>query len=61
MYSRYKRYCTCNNFVPFGLCLQMESGLGKNMAHTSGALKWAKMLRTRIQTSWEQIRLLFDM
>ncbi|XP_034084207.1 dynein heavy chain 11, axonemal [Gymnodraco acuticeps] len=40
---------------------KMESGLGKNMAHTSGALKWAKMLRTRIQTSWEKIRLLFDM
>ncbi|XP_008293045.1 dynein heavy chain 11, axonemal [Stegastes partitus] len=40
---------------------QMESGLTKNMAHTSGALKWAKMLRERIQTPWEKIRLLFDM
>ncbi|XP_035799351.2 dynein axonemal heavy chain 11 [Amphiprion ocellaris] len=40
---------------------QMESGLSKNMAHTSGALKWAKMLRERIQTPWEKIRLLFDM
>ncbi|XP_067457869.1 dynein axonemal heavy chain 11 isoform X1 [Thunnus thynnus] len=39
---------------------QMESGLNKNMAHTSGALKWAKMLRERIQTPWEKIRLLFD-
>ncbi|XP_074510014.1 dynein axonemal heavy chain 11 [Sebastes fasciatus] len=39
---------------------QMESGLTKNMAHTSGALKWAKMLRERIQTPWEKIRLLFD-
>lgn len=43
------------------LSLQMESGLSKNMAHTSGALKWAKMLRERIQTPWEKIRLLFDM
>ncbi|XP_028435224.1 dynein heavy chain 11, axonemal isoform X2 [Perca flavescens] len=40
---------------------QMESGLTKNMAHTSGALKWAKMLRERIQTPWEKIKLLFDM
>ncbi|XP_051263753.1 dynein axonemal heavy chain 11 isoform X2 [Dicentrarchus labrax] len=40
---------------------QMESGLTKNMAHTSGALKWAKMLRERIQTPWEKMRLLFDM
>ncbi|XP_056236518.1 dynein axonemal heavy chain 11 isoform X2 [Seriola aureovittata] len=39
---------------------QMERGLTKNMAHTSGALKWAKMLRERIQTPWEKIRLLFD-
>ncbi|KAM9352911.1 dynein axonemal heavy chain 11 [Symphorus nematophorus] len=39
---------------------QMESGLSKNMAYTSGALKWAKMLRERIQTPWEKIRLLFD-
>uniref|UniRef100_A0A8D3CJW0 Dynein axonemal heavy chain 11 n=1 Tax=Scophthalmus maximus TaxID=52904 RepID=A0A8D3CJW0_SCOMX len=40
---------------------QMENGLTKNMAHTSGALKWAKMLRERIQTPWEKIRLLLDM
>ncbi|KAM4581026.1 dynein axonemal heavy chain 11 [Odontesthes bonariensis] len=40
---------------------QMKSGLTKNMAHTSGALKWAKMLRERIQTPWERFRLLFDM
>lgn len=39
----------------------MESGLTKNMAHTSGALKWAKMLRQRIQTPWEQIRLVLNM
>lgn len=39
----------------------MENGLTKNMAHTSGALKWAKMLRERIQTPWEKIRLLLDM
>uniref|UniRef100_UPI0037E727D7 dynein axonemal heavy chain 11 n=1 Tax=Semicossyphus pulcher TaxID=241346 RepID=UPI0037E727D7 len=38
---------------------QMESGLNKNMAHTSGALKWAKMLRERIQTPWEKIKSLF--
>ena len=39
----------------------MESGLTRNMAHTSDALKWAKMLRERIQTPWEKIRSLFDM
>lgn len=38
----------------------MESGLCKNMAPTSGALKWARMLRERIQTPWERIRLLLD-
>lgn len=38
----------------------MESELCKNMAPTSGALKWAKMLRERIQTPWEKIRLLLD-
>lgn len=43
------------------LSLQVESGLTKNMAQTSGALKCAKMLRERIQTPWEKIRLLFDM
>ncbi|XP_071372237.1 dynein axonemal heavy chain 11 isoform X2 [Centroberyx affinis] len=37
------------------------TGLTKNMAHTSGALKWAKMLRERIQTPWEKFRFLFDM
>nr|XP_020468391.1 dynein heavy chain 11, axonemal-like isoform X3 [Monopterus albus] len=40
---------------------EMESGLTKNMVHTSGTLKWAKMLRERIQTPWEKIRLLVDM
>ncbi|XP_042345657.1 dynein axonemal heavy chain 11 [Plectropomus leopardus] len=40
---------------------QMESGLIMNMTHTSGALKWAKMLRERIHTPWEKIRLLLDM
>ncbi|XP_068613056.1 dynein axonemal heavy chain 11 [Brachionichthys hirsutus] len=40
--------------------IQMDSGLSKNMTRTSGALKWAKMLRERIQTPWEKIRLLFD-
>lgn len=49
------------NSFPFFCCLQMDSGLTKNMAHTSGALMWAKMLRERIQTPWEKIRLLFDM
>uniref|UniRef100_A0A3B5KZ49 Dynein, axonemal, heavy chain 11 n=1 Tax=Xiphophorus couchianus TaxID=32473 RepID=A0A3B5KZ49_9TELE len=32
----------------------------KNMAHTSGVLKWAKMLKERIETPWEQFRLLFN-
>ncbi|XP_028983813.1 dynein axonemal heavy chain 11 isoform X2 [Betta splendens] len=40
--------------------IEMERGLTKNMAHTSGALKWAKMLRERIQTPWEKVRLLSD-
>ncbi|XP_069552287.1 dynein axonemal heavy chain 11 [Brachyistius frenatus] len=40
---------------------QMGSGLMKNMAHTSAALKWAKMLRERIQRPWEKISSLFDM
>ncbi|XP_032374898.1 dynein heavy chain 11, axonemal isoform X1 [Etheostoma spectabile] len=40
---------------------QMERGLTKNTAQTSGALKWAKMLRERIQTPWEKIRLPSDM
>ncbi|XP_049439851.1 dynein axonemal heavy chain 11 [Epinephelus fuscoguttatus] len=40
---------------------QTESGLTKNMARTSGALKWAKMLRKRIQTPWEKIRSLLEM
>lgn len=60
MCSRHDRN-PCNNFFPSFLCLQTESGLTKNMAYTSGALKWAKMLRERIQTPWEKIRLLFDM
>ncbi|KAK7886266.1 hypothetical protein WMY93_025887 [Mugilogobius chulae] len=33
----------------------------KYMAHTSGAFWWAKMLRERLQTPWEQITLLFDL
>uniref|UniRef100_A0A672GZT9 Dynein heavy chain tail domain-containing protein n=1 Tax=Salarias fasciatus TaxID=181472 RepID=A0A672GZT9_SALFA len=40
---------------------QKESGVMKNMTHTSGALKWAKMLRDRLQSSWEKLRLLLDM
>ncbi|KAM4600952.1 dynein axonemal heavy chain 11 [Polymixia lowei] len=40
---------------------QMETGLVKNMPHTSGALKWAKTLRERIQTQWEHFRFLFNM
>lgn len=43
------------------LLLQIEGRLTKNMAQTSGALMCAKMLRERIQTPWEKIRLLFDM
>uniref|UniRef100_A0A671UPK5 Dynein axonemal heavy chain 11 n=1 Tax=Sparus aurata TaxID=8175 RepID=A0A671UPK5_SPAAU len=43
------------------LSLQIEGGLTKNMAQTSGALMCAKMLRERIHTPWEKIRSLFDM
>uniref|UniRef100_A0A3P8V3P1 Dynein axonemal heavy chain 11 n=1 Tax=Cynoglossus semilaevis TaxID=244447 RepID=A0A3P8V3P1_CYNSE len=39
---------------------QVESGGIKNMAHTSGALKWTKMLRKRIQTPWEKIKQFFE-
>ncbi|XP_030250577.1 dynein heavy chain 11, axonemal isoform X3 [Sparus aurata] len=39
---------------------QIEGGLTKNMAQTSGALMCAKMLRERIHTPWEKIRSLFD-
>ncbi|XP_060906749.1 dynein axonemal heavy chain 11 [Labrus mixtus] len=39
---------------------QIESDLTKNTPHTSGALKWAKMLRKRIQTPWERVKSLFD-
>ncbi|XP_037532275.1 dynein heavy chain 11, axonemal [Nematolebias whitei] len=39
---------------------QMESGLTKNMPRISGALKWAKMLRERIQIPFEKIKLLLD-
>lgn len=49
-----------HQLFPF-LTVQMESGLSKIMAHTSGALQWGKMLRERIQTPWEKIRSLFDM
>uniref|UniRef100_A0A672ZPD5 Dynein, axonemal, heavy chain 11 n=1 Tax=Sphaeramia orbicularis TaxID=375764 RepID=A0A672ZPD5_9TELE len=58
-YVYYDHFCQfCFIFL---LCLQAERGLMKNMAHTSGALKWAKMLRERIQTPWEKIQSLFDM
>ncbi|MED6234546.1 hypothetical protein ATANTOWER_026276 [Ataeniobius toweri] len=40
---------------------QVDSGVSKNMAHTSGVLKWAKMLKERIKTPWEHFRLLFDL
>ncbi|XP_076016721.1 dynein axonemal heavy chain 11 [Genypterus blacodes] len=39
---------------------QMERGLLKNMAHTSGVLRLAKMLRERFQNPWEKLRLFFD-
>ncbi|KAM4735000.1 dynein axonemal heavy chain 11 [Anableps anableps] len=39
---------------------QVDSGVMKNMAYTSGVLKWAKMLKERIETPWEQFRLLFN-
>ncbi|KAM9783033.1 dynein axonemal heavy chain 11 [Neosynchiropus ocellatus] len=38
---------------------KMELSRTMNEAPTSGALKWAKMLRERIQTPWENIRFLF--
>ncbi|KAM3873375.1 dynein axonemal heavy chain 11 [Diretmus argenteus] len=41
--------------------IQVETGLTKNMPNMSGALKWAKMLRERIQTPWEKSRLSLDM
>ncbi|KAL6489651.1 hypothetical protein MHYP_G00033920 [Metynnis hypsauchen] len=34
--------------------------LCKNMSAMSGALKWAKMLRARIQAPWENFRLVLD-
>ncbi|KAG7460463.1 dynein heavy chain 11, axonemal-like isoform X1, partial [Solea senegalensis] len=40
---------------------QRERGLIKNTAHTSGALKWAKMIRQRIEIPWKKLRILFDM
>ena len=57
MYSQHN-----NSTIHFPiLSFQVETGLSKNMAQTSGSLKWAKMLRERIQTSWEKIKLLFEM
>lgn len=51
-----------NFFLSFFVSgLQVESGGIKNMAHTSGALKWTKMLRKRIQTPWEKIKQFFEM
>ncbi|KAM9310019.1 dynein axonemal heavy chain 11 [Pholidichthys leucotaenia] len=41
------------------LCNQMECGLTKNMAQTSGALKCATVIRGRFQSPWEKIILLF--
>lgn len=61
MYSRHNRHFSFGISFPLFLYSQMESGLTKNMPHTSGALKWAKMLRDRIQTPWEKFRLLFGM
>ncbi|XP_056142990.1 dynein axonemal heavy chain 11 [Lampris incognitus] len=49
----------CNHLYKLHLS-QIETGLVKNMPHTSGALKWTKMLRERIQTQWEHLRILFD-
>ncbi|XP_055083623.1 dynein axonemal heavy chain 11 isoform X2 [Periophthalmus magnuspinnatus] len=40
---------------------QTDRSQMKYMAHTSGAFKWAKMLRERLQDPWEKIQLLFDM
>uniref|UniRef100_A0A3Q2QPT1 Dynein heavy chain tail domain-containing protein n=1 Tax=Fundulus heteroclitus TaxID=8078 RepID=A0A3Q2QPT1_FUNHE len=43
------------------LIYHVGSGVTKNMAYTSGVLKWAKMLKERIETPWEKFRSLFDM
>uniref|UniRef100_A0AAR2JLJ5 AAA+ ATPase domain-containing protein n=1 Tax=Pygocentrus nattereri TaxID=42514 RepID=A0AAR2JLJ5_PYGNA len=45
--------------VLFMVCVQRRRGqalLCKNMSAMSGALKWAKMLRARIQAPWENFR-----
>ncbi|XP_019220092.2 LOW QUALITY PROTEIN: dynein heavy chain 11, axonemal [Oreochromis niloticus] len=49
---------TCKHLLKLQLN-QMETSLMKNMAHASGAFKWAKMLRERIQRPWEKFRMLF--
>ncbi|XP_062322712.1 dynein axonemal heavy chain 11 isoform X2 [Osmerus eperlanus] len=41
--------------------LQGLTPVPKNMPRMSGALKWAKMLRERIQTPWESFRFVLDM
>ncbi|XP_072536739.1 dynein axonemal heavy chain 11 [Salminus brasiliensis] len=38
-----------------------KATLCKNMSPMSGALKWAKMLRERIQAPWESFRFVLDM
>ncbi|XP_077576473.1 dynein axonemal heavy chain 11 [Stigmatopora nigra] len=39
---------------------ETESGLGTNMAPASGQLKWANMIRERIEASWEKIKIQFE-
>ncbi|XP_053483492.1 dynein axonemal heavy chain 11 isoform X4 [Ictalurus furcatus] len=38
-----------------------KATVSKNMPDMSGALKWAKMLRNRIQIQWENFRFVLDM
>ncbi|XP_061771898.1 dynein axonemal heavy chain 11 [Nerophis ophidion] len=39
---------------------EKKSCFGKNIAYTSAELKWAQMIKERIETPWEKIRFLFE-
>ncbi|XP_019728452.1 dynein heavy chain 11, axonemal isoform X3 [Hippocampus comes] len=39
---------------------ELGSCFGKNMACASGMLKWAKMIRERIETPWEKLQIVFE-
>ncbi|XP_061675536.1 dynein axonemal heavy chain 11 isoform X2 [Syngnathoides biaculeatus] len=38
---------------------ELESCLGKNMSRMSGVLRWAKMIRERIEAPWEKMKTVF--